>query len=84
MKGLCELISTDARESAESVRKDAEQKGFILTGAEYEALLQYTARKCRLNGKGEDYLPILLADEIKDYFFRNAINVTSMLMMATA
>ena len=84
MQRLLTSISTDAREKAESVRKAAEDKGFVLTGAEYEALLQYTARKCEVNGKGEDYLPLLLADEIKDYFFRNAINATTLLRMATA
>ena len=75
-----ESISCAAREQADCVRADAEKRGFILTGAEYEAILQYTARKC----KDEDYLPLLIEDEIKDYFFRNAINAVSLAAMALA
>ena len=84
MQTLLVSISTDAREKAETVRKEAEDKGFVLSGAEYEALLQYTARKCEINGKGEDYLPLLLEDEIKDYFFRIANNAKTLLRMALA
>ncbi len=81
---ISENITAEVREQAAKVRKRMEQKEYILTEAEYETLLQYTARKCRLNGKGEAYIPVLLEDEIKDYYFRNTINSISFAVMALA
>ena len=42
----------------------------------YEAtdILAYTIRKCELNGKGKDYVPILFRTELKDSLTRGAIN----------
>lgn len=66
------------------MRRDAECNGFMLTEAEFESLLQYTARKCRIAEKDEDYFLLLLEDEIKDYYFRITINEASMAIMASA
>lgn len=79
-----ENIGRETREQADRVRKEAEKSEYILTEAEYETLLQYTIRKSRRNGKDDSYIPILLETEIRDYFFRNAVNaITFLRMMAT-
>ena len=79
-----EKISAHIREEAEKIRADAEQEGKTLTNTEYEFILQYAARKCCLNGKGEDYILIMLADEIRDYFFRCAVNAITLQTLALA
>ena len=37
-------------------------------------ILLYTRRKCEVNGKGEDYIPILFENELSDYLMRREIN----------
>ena len=37
-------------------------------------ILRYTIRKCELNGKGEDYIPILFENELRDFVMREEIN----------
>lgn len=38
-------------------------------------ILKYSIRKCELNGKDEDYLPLMYENELRDYLMREAINV---------
>lgn len=38
-------------------------------------VLFYTVRKCQINGKGPDYIPILFENELRDYVMRLAINI---------
>lgn len=38
-------------------------------------ILKHTIRKCELNGKGEDYIPILFENELRDFLMRDAINL---------
>ena len=35
-------------------------------------------------GKGRDYVPLLLEDEIKNYYFRNTVTAISLINMAVA
>ena len=37
-------------------------------------VLRYTIRKAKLNGKGEDYVPILFENELRDFLMRKEIN----------
>lgn len=37
-------------------------------------ILRYTIRKCEVNGKGEDYVPILFENELRDFVMREEIN----------
>ena len=37
-------------------------------------ILQYTERKARQNGKGQDYVPILFENELRDFVTRSVIN----------
>ena len=38
-------------------------------------ILRYTIRKCEVNGKGEDYVPILFENELRDFVMRKQINM---------
>lgn len=38
-------------------------------------ILTYTIRKCELNGKGSDYIPILYENELRDFLMRREINL---------
>lgn len=67
---------------AQEVRKRMEDEGYVLTQQEYEVILGHTKRKMELIGRDADYLPYLLEDEIKNYFFRCAINAATLLIMA--
>ena len=64
------------------IRKRLEGEGYVLTQQEYELILEHTKRKLELTGHEMEYLPYLLEDEIKNYFFRCAINAATFLMMA--
>lgn len=37
-------------------------------------ILQYTEQKARQNGKGQDYVPILFENELRDFMARSVIN----------
>lgn len=55
----------------------------IKTGYEFDSyeiadILAFTHRKCQINGKGEDYVPILFENELRDYLMREMINYKSM------
>ena len=69
-------------ETPQEVRKRLEADGYVLAEPEFEVIMRYTRRKLEIIQKGEDYLPLLLEDEIKHYFFRNTINAATLLMMA--
>lgn len=58
----------EARDRAEEVA------GTRLTESEFKEVLAYTRHKAQVNGEGEDYVPLLLFDEIKNYVFRERIN----------
>ena len=58
-----------------AAKEDAEARlGFDIPGNVVAEVLEYTIRKCEANGKGEDYLPLLFKDELKDYYMRMEIN----------
>lgn len=46
----------------------------------YDTAVQ-TRRKVNLNGKGDDYVPILFENELRDLVMRNRINLLGELMM---
>ena len=56
----------------------------MLTEEEYQIILEYTIRKSGRCGKGMDYVPLLLEDEIKNYYFRNTVTAISLINMAVA
>lgn len=63
------------------VRKELEQEGYRLRDEEYQSLLEYSRRKIAVAGKDESYLPLLLPDVIKEYFFMAYVNSVTILAM---
>ena len=59
----------DITAETKKVREDMEKQGYVLTEEEYQIILEYTIRKSDLCGKGRDYVPLLLEDEIKNNGF---------------
>ena len=68
----------------ETVRKTMEEKGMVLTQQEFDLIVLHARRKLEIIHKGEEYLPLLLEDEIKNYFFRITVNAAGLMMMALA
>ena len=64
---LIELL--EAKQAAE------EHIGFEIPDDVAWQVLNYSIRKCEVNGKGADYLPILFENELHDYYTRLAINL---------
>lgn len=58
-----------------------EKEGYRLQDGEYENLLEFARRKAKSAGKDESYLPLLLPDVIKEYFFRAYINLAGVMAM---
>lgn len=63
------------------IRESMEKEGYKLQDGEYENLLEYARRKAKVAGKDESYLPLLLPDVIKEYFFRAYINLAGLIAM---
>ena len=59
----------DITAETKKVREDMEKQGYVLTEEEYQIILEYTIRKSDRCGKGKDYVPLLLEDEIKNNGF---------------
>lgn len=72
----------DITAETKKVREDMEKQGYVLTEEEYQIVLEYTIRKSDRCGKGRDYVPLLLEDEIKNYYFRNTVTAISLINMA--
>lgn len=72
----------DITAETKKVREDMEKQGYVLTEEEYQIILEYTIRKSDRCGKGRDYVPLLLEDEIKNYYFRNTVTAISLINMA--
>ena len=74
------MISIDTIQCA---RRAGEQKaGRPLADDEFPAVLEYTLRKLQMNNLPEDYLPWLLANEVKNAVYQSAINHVSHEFMA--
>lgn len=59
----------------QEARERAERRaGKRLSEEEFEEVLAYTLRKVNRIGETEDYVPLLLMDEIKNHFTFAAIN----------
>lgn len=62
------------REIREIVEKSEKELHYHFDDGEIADVLRYTLRKCEINGKGDDYVPILFETELHDYVMRSAIN----------
>lgn len=64
-----------SRELYEIVDKVQRGCGYEFSEKELLDIHAYTVRKCEVNGKGDDYVPILFENELTDYLMRKAINI---------
>lgn len=61
---------------AEAIVEQVSQKtGFIFDDEEISQTIEYTKRKCELNGKGEEYFYLLFENELEDLIQRYYINL---------
>lgn len=66
---MCLLELAKAKMAAE------ERLGFEIPEDVAGEVLDYSVRKCEVNGKGMEYLPILFENELRDYYTRLTINL---------
>lgn len=61
---------------AEAIAAQVSQKtGFVFDDEEISQTIEYTKRKCELNGKDEDYFYLLFENELEDLIQRYYINL---------
>lgn len=61
---------------AEAIVEQVSQKtGFVFDDEEIFRTIEYTKRKCELNGKDEDYFYLLFENELEDLIQRYYINL---------
>lgn len=61
---------------AEAIVEQVSQKtGFVFGDEEISQTIEYTKRKCELNGKDEDYFYLLFENELEDLIQRYYINL---------
>ena len=48
--------------------------GQMLDEQTFQEVLEYTRHKAKITGHDEDYVPLLLYDEVKDHIFRERVN----------
>lgn len=51
------------------------EAGHTFTVDEAWEVMTHTVRKARINGKGDDYIPILFENELRDFLMRKYINI---------
>lgn len=62
----------------EAIVKEVEQKtGYLFDKSEVNSILDFTIRKCEINKKSLEYIPILFENELRDYISRLAVNIAS-------
>lgn len=66
------------------IKEQLDKSGMETTDEEFESLVAYARRKAEVAGKDESYLPLLLPDVVKEYFFMNYINGITLARMAGA
>ena len=61
---------------AEAIVEQVSQKtGFVFEDEEISRTIEYTKRKCELNGKDEEYFYLLFENELEDLIQRYYINL---------
>lgn len=61
---------------AEAIIEQVSQKtGFVFEDEEISQTIEYTKRKCELNGKDEEYFYLLFENELEDLIQRYYINL---------
>lgn len=72
---MTEPLKAYATEFDDIVKQVENKTGYIFEENEVREVFAYTLRKCEINGKGADYVPILFENELRDYLMRAYINL---------
>ena len=77
-------VSEVTKEEAKALFEDAglldivadveKRTGYPFSAHQILEVYQHTLRKCEINGKGADYVPILFENELRDAVMRFVIN----------
>lgn len=61
------------------VTKIQEETGYLFSEKEIADVVAYSERKCQLNKKGEEYVPIMFESELMNYFASTVYSVKNFL-----
>lgn len=75
MKVTTERWAIDLGRAEAIVEQVSQKTGFVFDDEEISRTIEYTKRKCELNGKDEDYFYLLFENELEDLIQRYYINL---------
>lgn len=75
MKSTTERWAIDLGRAEAIVEQVSQKTGFVFDDEEISRTIEYTKRKCELNGKDEDYFYLLFENELEDLIQRYYINL---------
>jgi hypothetical protein len=75
MRVTTERWAIDLGRTEAIVEQVSQKTGFVFEDEEISRTIEYTKRKCELNGKDEDYFYLLFENELEDLIQRYYINL---------
>ena len=75
MQNVTKLGPIDLAKARSIAEEVSERTGFVFEDEEFIRTVEYTKRKCELNGKDEDYFYLLFENELEDLTQRCYINL---------
>ncbi len=75
MKVTTERWAIDLGRAEAIVEQVSQKTGFVFDDEEISRTIEYTKRKCELNGKDEEYFYLLFENELEDLVRRYYINL---------
>lgn len=75
MKSTTERWAIDLGRTEAIAAQVSERAGFVFEDEEISRTIEYTKRKCELNGKDEEYFYLLFENELEDLIQRYYINL---------
>lgn len=75
MRVTTERWAIDLRRTEAIAAQVSERMGFVFDDEEIFQTIEYTKRKCELNGKDEEYFYLLFENELEDLVQRYYINL---------
>ena len=75
MKSTTERWAIDLGRTEAIAAQVSERAGFVFEDKEISRTIEYTKRKCELNGKDEEYFYLLFENELEDLIQRYYINL---------
>lgn len=68
-------VNETAKAMADVLFQVQRETGHTFTVDDAWEVMIHTVRKARMNGKGDDYIPVLLENELRDFLMRKQINL---------